>query len=353
MFNALLNLTRVGLTNFRGIVVPERLCFDNTTFLEIDFSESTFHGGVRFNSCIFRGRTRFNFSVFWGDAIFTNCEFRGSSEFERCIFADQLNFHSSRFLASLDLERIEALSDVHLCCELRSTYEAESPEKLSIPTIPDLDIAESHFHDQVCLRNRILIKCGMSRAIFKKAPIFLRCTPADDMKFSSASFQEISPGAVSTYGTLINLSSSIGDWQGADMFRIRYFRSMRKDKHIPWIGKSVLALYGWTSRYGTDYTRAAITLLLVNLSRFCFALGGQKLEALAFSVDSFAEAARFTLRQIFKPFDVLTNGAAGHISIFEPAPLHLVILGVSQSLLTLSVAGIFLHTWYRSFFNKC
>jgi hypothetical protein len=351
MFNALINITRIGLTNFRGIVAPERLDFSDVEFLDLDFSESVFCGGVHFYNCVFRSRSTFKFSRFWDSAYFYESTFEGAAEFDYCCFNDQLNFHGSNFLNSLDLPRIEARQDVHLCCDLRSSYEADGSGRRGIPTIPNLDLQEGQFFEEVCFRNRTLIRCKISKAVFKQAPIFLRCTPPDDMEFSSGSFEEVTPSSVPKYATLLKLATSIGDWRGADIFRIRYFQSQQIDDDVPLIGRLVLAIYGWSSRYGTDYTRVGIIFLCENLLAF-FSYCGISLMVSSLSVDTIVDAGRFTLRQVFKPFDVLGMPALGQISLFEQPPFYLVGLGVVQSVCALSLIGIFLHTWYRAFFNK-
>jgi hypothetical protein len=201
------------------------------------------------------------------------------------------------------------------------------------------------------LKNRNIHHWSLSKTNFEVAPDLTRCSVPEDTSFTDAVYGETSTEATAKYIILQRLAKSINDREGSEWFRARILACNRANGNTPTLGRMVLAMYEISSKYGTNYTRPLLILAAVTVVSFMLYLGWWSAVSWTMpSQETITRAGRFTLRQVFKPFDALSeNLSATPKGFFDAPSLFLSCVATVQSLVSLSLAGVFLHTFYRVF----
>lgn len=128
-------------------------------------------------------------------------------------------------------------------------------------------------------------------------------------------------------------------------------RGLNPTTRTPRLARFLLWIYGACSEYGTNFGRALFAVVAFNVTAFVtYWAWFHVTHGVDPSLDLTSRIARFTIQQMFRPFDVLSSTPSdATVSFFDRPPLLLVLVAIVQSLASLSLAGVFLHSFYRYF----
>jgi hypothetical protein len=191
----------------------------------------------------------------------------------------------------------------------------------------------------------------MDDTTFQSPPDLTRCVLPEKTTFSDAHYITADPDSLGSYILLHRLAAQMGDDLAVDRFRALKFICQQRDKRTPRLARVLLWGYGTCSEYGNNFARALVAVVAFNAIAFLtYLIWFHATKNVAPSLDLTSHVARFTIQQMFKPFDVLSSTTGGvTVPFFDRPPLLLTLAAIIQSVVSLSLVGVFLQSFYRYF----
>jgi hypothetical protein len=149
----------------------------------------------------------------------------------------------------------------------------------------------------------------------------------------------------SHYAILRQLSSNVGDHAAAEMFRAKWFACQAQEKRASKFNRLLIRAYGLGSTYGTDPFRPLV-LLAATTATFLLVY---VFLASAHYYKSLSSAAVFTLQQILSPFGMASGRTESSTGQLDQPDLLLTLIATTQSLISVTLLGLFLQSVYRVF----
>ena len=269
-----------GRTDFSGTEFPGQ---DTYIFVakenpprQYNFQFCKFDDNVQFSQT---GAPGFDFeeSIFEGKTSFLNVPLPTSASFRKVVFNGSLNFRSADHAS---VNHAEALDFAHA----RFLGEA--------------DFQFRWFHTSLSFEG----------AHFAIAPNFMGCRFPENVSFHGARFKRkaLPKTAEARYRFLRKEMRTIGarDYEG-----LFYALEQKcRTKRYWWPARFPFWFYDVTTSYGRSYERAALSLVAVQLLAFIsyyVLLNGQA----EYSGAHWKDIAYFTVAQLFKPFEMFSQGA--------------------------------------------
>lgn len=313
--------------------------FNRCEFGEITiFSNCRFEKLVKFSSAVF-DHAIFNRAIFAFGASFENANFHERAEFSESTFRFYLHFEGARF------------RDVFF----NTSISESNPEKSGRKKPRDFDaLPRTYFQDVMFggvadFSGRIFsTQTTFARTTFDIAPNFHGCKFHPDIDFDGAYFRDTdSVGAARAYRTLKLAMEEHRSRDDEGRFYALEMKSRRKLKDTPISVK----IFSWLYEISSDYGRSfLLPVLCLFGSAIVFSL-------LYLAIDNpnpiewkdVANVARFTLRQIVRPFaDLAYTGVFGQ-NTRVTVPLGLALLAALQSVISVGFVAITLVALRRRF----
>ena len=337
-----------------------------------DFSEAAFSGYAYFHEAAFSGRAYFREAAFSGDAYFSEAAFSGYAYFREAAFLGDASFSEAAFSGYANFPgAAKATGRGGRRYDMRLTGapgddgawaakgEALSPATPSRSRFQRIDFSGCTFGGPADFNNRRFTDTTSFRgAVFERAPKFHNANLHQDTDFTGTKFPDVtSENAVRNYRTLKLAMENVRARQEEAMFFAYEQRSLRKREDTPRMTRWASAIYDGVAEYGQNFVLPVLWMLFVSAA-FADVYAGVLLKtrdlALATSPACDFDILAFSLRQVFRPFEVWS----AHLDLVGPfacygvpdgARMALRILATLQTLITFGLFTLFLLALRKRF----
>jgi uncharacterized protein YjbI with pentapeptide repeats len=342
-----------GIAIFEGASFRARAWFQGTSFGgNTTFEGGSFGGDAILDGASFGGDATFEEASFGGDATFEGASFGGDATFEGASFGGLAWFEDASFG---DFAKFDRASFGRLSFRHTGGRDRAGATFSTVSFVGAKFSGEVHFHNRKFLR-----ATDFTRAYFERAPEFHGCTLHQDTFFpEQANFRDRS-GAVAAlaYRTLKHAMATVHARGEEAKFYVLEQKSLLRDKDTPLSAKFFSVLYWLAADYGQSVLRPLFGVLItfaaflaIYVAFLLFYLDPPS--RFVFSTIDFWDLLRFSLRQVFRPFEVFSLRVAapaeGVHEVLRMVPLPLALLAALHSVLTLSFVALFLLALRRRF----
>jgi uncharacterized protein YjbI with pentapeptide repeats len=389
---------RFGGASFRSAVFKDSIGFREATFCTADFREAQFCQDADFTKARFVGSVQFGNARFVGAAVFECADFKADTDFSESVWAaGDASFRKTRFREKCNFQNVEFSNQVWFTnaifigetCFSSTKFKggadfSVSEDKLQVsgPYGP-MVFKDAHFFKSVRFHNRHFKNTTrFDGANFSSAPEFHGCRLHQDTVFPrERNFTDTEDSdAARAYRTLKYAMASVHARDEEAKFHGLEQRSLRYDRATPVSVRLFSDLYCYSSNYGQSLLRPVIALVLTfsvswvvyvlylstnDLSHPAitpFSIQGEAIRELATGASGWGsrwgsrnvtDAFWFACQQVFLPFDVFRVKpipSGGDVPrVFYETPLCLKLIAAAQSLISLSLATLFLLSLRRRF----
>ena len=329
---------------FKGARFGDNATFEGASFGgDATFEGASFDRGATFEGASFDRDATFEGASFDRDATFKEVSFGGNAWFRESSFSRDLLFPGASFGGDASFSA------------------ARGEGNRAAVTFSTVNFTGAKFSGEIRFQNReFLDATNFHGAYFERAPKFHGCTLHQDTFFPrQTNFQDRSGAeAALAYRTLKHAMASVHARGEEAKFYALEQKSLLHDEDTPLSAKSFSVLYWLAADYGQSVLRPLFGILITSASFFAiymtflwFCL--DPTSSFVYPAIEFGDVLRFSLRQVFRPFEVLSlRGAvpaeAVHEALLRP-PLPLALLAALHSVLTLSFLALFLLALRRRF----
>ena len=348
-----------------GVVFPGPIDFKRYDkehpFRPVSFRRAAFSGDASFREAAFSGDADFSEAAFSGYADFREAAFSGDADFRESAFSGDANFSGAakatgRGGRRYDMRLTGAPGEDGAWA---AKGEALSPATPSRSTFQRIDFSGCTFGGPADFNNRRFTDTTSFRgAVFERAPKFHNANLHQDTDFTGTKFPDVtSENAVRNYRTLKLAMENVRARQEEAMFFAYEQRSLRKREDTPRMTRWASAIYDGAAEYGQNFVLPVLWMLFVSAA-FADVYAGVLLKtrdlALATSPACDFDVLAFSLRQVFRPFEVWS----AHLDLVRPfacygvpdgARMALRILATLQTLITFGLFTLFLLALRKRF----
>lgn len=354
-----------GHASFRRVRFSSLASFEEARFGGASFEEARFGSEAKFHAARFDGGASFLGASFDRDAWFERARFGIYADFSDARFDRDVSFGGARFGIYAWFQETRFGHDADF------SDVASDANRLFLPFEIDLEEAAAtfstalfvgaKFFGAVRFHNRKFLGPTYFRGVhFQRAPKFHGCSLHQDTLFpEEANFRDRDgTEAALAYRTLKHAMASVHARGEEAKFYVLEQKSLLRDKDTPLSTKFFSALYWLASDYGQSALRPLVGLLITFSAFFAiyFAFLLIYLEPTSrfvFPAIDFKDLLRFSLRQVFRPFEVFSlrvaTPAEAVPEVLHVAPLPLALLAGLHSVLTLGFLALFLLALRRRF----
>jgi uncharacterized protein YjbI with pentapeptide repeats len=336
-----------GRADLSGVVFPGSISFDRyggeaNSLPDILFDRASF-GGAWFYGASFGGVATFEGASFGATAMFERASFSGDARFQAASFGGVATFEGASFARRAGF----------------SSTGGETDRAAAIFSI--VNFVGAQFSGEVLFHNRkFLHATDFRRACFECAPKFHGCTLHQDTFFpKQANFRDRGGAeAALAYRTLKHAMASVHARDEEAKFYVLEQKSLLRDKDTPRSTKFFSVLYWLAADYGQSVLRPLFGALVTSAAFFAIYVAFLLIyldptSRFVFPTIDFWDLLRFSLRQVFRPFEVFSLRVAAPAEavheVLRVAPLPLALLAALHSVLTLSFLALFLLALRRRF----
>jgi uncharacterized protein YjbI with pentapeptide repeats len=347
---------------FPGAISFERYVGEANSLPEVLFIGASFSGIARFLGASFGRDAILDGASFGGDATFEEASFGGDATFEGASFGGDATFEEASFggLAWFEDASFGDFAKFDRASFGRLSFHTGGRDRAGA-TFSTVSFVGAKFSGEVHFHNRKFLRAtDFTRAYFERAPEFHGCTLHQDTFFpEQANFRDRS-GAVAAlaYRTLKNAMATVHARGEEAKFYVLEQKSLLRDKDTPLSVKFFSVLYWLAADYGQSVLRPLFGVLItfaaflaIYVAFLLFYLDPPS--RFVFSTIDFWDLLRFSLRQVFRPFEVFSLRVAapaeGVHEVLRMVPLPLALLAALHSVLTLSFVALFLLALRRRF----